>query len=147
MPLKLVAPINKEFTLNKTDEYYGVTGDPSKVTIRQATQGDNEKRTNLFAEVTRVIEGTKIKTSSRWSYEQLRRLEVYLTLVGCNITDDQDKPIFNFRSLQNGNQVLDMSESHFTEKWNSLPPLVAEEIHEKVLEVNISWDGTAGEVD
>lgn len=136
MPLQLSVPLEKEFVLEKTDEAYGVT-EPTKVTIRQAAQSGHERRASLFSNIVREMargdQDDIVRLIQRFSFEELKRIEVYLTLVGCNITDEHNKPLFKFSS--NGH----ISESSFTEAWGKLPPLVATEIHDCVLDLNIAW--------
>jgi len=141
MAFKLSAPIEKEFVLDKTDEIYGEKGDePTRVSIRQATQADHERRSSLWDTLTQEVEGEdfsnpdSVRIIQRLSVAELNRLEVYLTIVGCNIVKEDGKELFKFK-----NGKLDMSERAFINAWGLLPPIVANEIHEKVREVNITW--------
>lgn len=144
MPLKLVAPIEETFTLDKSDAQYGTDGEPTRVTIRQATQAHNEKRSAIFSEVTRVMgqdsSNEEIQLRQRWSLEELKRIEVFLTLIDCNILDEKGHPLFSFRNSKN-NQEIDMSLQEFSAAFGKLPPDVAQEIHDKVLKVNLTWSG------
>jgi hypothetical protein len=149
MSFKLVAPLVREFTLDKTDEFYENEGESTKVSIAQASQGENVRRVALFDEVTRVIterdENGDISIKQRWNMAELKRKEAFLTLVGCNIVDgDTGDPLFKFKT-EKSRPRLAMSETQFNAAWDSLPPMVAEEIHEKVMLVNVSWAGIAGE--
>lgn len=132
MALKLTAPIEKDFILEKSDKEYKNDGAPTTVTIRQATQGQHERRNQLINTFNREYDGISVTVSQNFSPEDLYRLEVELTLVGCNIDDVDDKPLFIFK----GNFVEPAS---FKKGWAKLPPIVAEEIHSKVLEVNPLW--------
>jgi len=148
MPVKLIAPIEKDFVLERTDLAYENEGDPTKVTIRQATQEQNERRSLIHSEVTQIISarssfGDDLQLRQKWSVEELKRVEVYLTLIGCNLEDEEGKSLFRFKSL-NGHSDLDMTENEFKKAWGRLPPDIAQEIHEKVLEVNLSWGGPLG---
>lgn len=142
MSLKLSSPIEQKFVLSKTDRLFKNEGEPTTISVRQATQGQQEQRARVFAEISRVIENENIfGTASMairqsWSMEELKRVEVYLTLSACNIRDIDDNPLFRF---QNGKLIMD--ESDFRDAWYQLPPSVADEIHEKVLEVNLMWSG------
>ena len=142
MPLKLVAPIIKEFTLDRADEKYGTDGTPSTVTIRQATQRQNELRQDLFAEYTQIMNFSKpqdeMEYKSSWNFMKLMRKEVYLTLVGSNLVDVDGKDLFKFKTDKSGS-VLNMTESEFARAWGSLTDDICREIHEKVLEVNVTW--------
>lgn len=145
MAIKIDNPQMQDFILERSDELYG-DGDPTRVTIRQATQSAHERRSQVFAEVSRVIERDDVygaaQTSIRqkWSMEELKRVEVYLTLAGCTIEGPDGSPLFVF----NNKNQLAMSESDFAKAWGMLPTDVAHEIHEKVLEVNYMW-GNQGE--
>ena len=62
----------------------------------------------------------------------MRRKEVFLTLVDCSLTTGEEpnlKPLFHFP----------LKEQEFNRAWADLPTMVADEIHDKVLEVNIDW--------
>lgn len=149
MPLKLSAPIIKDFPLEISDTLYGNDGEPTVVTIRQATQGAKERRGEVFAEVTRVLsqkntDDDSMELKSMWSWEKLKRMEVYLTLVGCNILDKDGKDLFKCKKGRDDIPYLDMTVSQFTLAWNDLYPEIADEIHDKVLEVNPTWAGPLG---
>lgn len=147
MSFKLSPPIEETFHLERTDETFDVQGEPTIITIRQATQLQNERRFNQFATIKqRFIPGDdEVEISQRFSPPELMRVEAFLTLTGSNITSDDGKPLFNFKSDKNGRTVLDMSEKAFELAWGELPNLVAVEIHEKVLEVNPTWRRSSGE--
>lgn len=141
MPLKLITPIEKEFTLDRSDRLYGTDGEPTKVTIRQATQAHNEKRAIVYSEITQEYNREEgMRSKQRFSVEELKRIEVFLTLVGCNIVGQDGKSLFRFRNVD-GKQSLDMTDREFAVAWGELPPDVASEIHEKVWEVNLTWAG------
>jgi len=146
MPLKLKVPTEETFTLDKSDKLYGTDGEPTRVTIRQATQAQNEKRSRVFSEVQRIMglqqDDSSYKLQQNWSNEELKRMEAFLTLVDCNLLDENDDPLFKFKkSKSDGKQYLDMTTQSFAEAWGKLPPIIAQEIHDKVLEVNLTWAG------
>lgn len=140
MPYRRDLPLVKEFTLDKSDILYGVTGEATKVRIRQASQAAHERREALYANVIRemrsAVDGQEdtVRLIQHFSLQELKRIEVMLTLAGCNIEDERGKHLFDFTE----DHVK--SESQFREAWGSLPPIVCDEIHEKVLEVNIDWN-------
>jgi hypothetical protein len=138
MALKLTAPIEKDFILEKTDKEYDVKDDHTTVRIRQATQGQCEVRNALLSEFTRVFDGDQLTVSQHFSPEELYRREVELTMVGCNIENDNGKPTFFFKDGK-------VDPASFKRGWAGLPPIVAEEIHDKVLEMNPLWAGPMGE--
>ena len=147
MSIKLSAPLIEDFYLEVSESAYGDgTEAPSKVTVRQATQGDHERRSRVFAEISRVIEEQRdfgmasMQIRQRWSMEELKRVEVFLTLAGCDILDHEGKPLFSFN---NDGKLID--EAVFSRQWSMLPPEVANEIHQKVLKVNYVWAGPEGE--
>lgn len=139
MPFVNKRPIEKEFVLERTDAKFGVSPDnPTKITVRQATTGENEKRDAFLSSFERSYEkadGDKVgymRVRQSINYAQLRRLEVKLTLSSCNILNEDGSPLFQF---VNG-RVVDAT---FDAAWDSLPPEAAEEIYEKVLEMNPTW--------
>lgn len=147
MPIKLIAPLEKTFTLDRSDELLGNDGTPTTVTIRQARQAQHEVRSAVYSEVTRVLARTeddgKMMLRQSWTMEELARTEVYLSMVDCNILGEDGKPLFNF-SKKGDHQYLDMTTHAFREAWGQLQPQVAAEIHEKVMEVNLTWAGPLG---
>ncbi len=148
MPLQLVAPIYKTFTLERSDEKYSVDGEGTTVTIKQAAQREHEQRQDLFSTLERKVKDlapNEVSIVSRFSYEELKRQEVWLTLVECNITKDDGKALFPTKKVKGGISQLAHSKAQFNEAWGRLPPDVATEIHEKVLEVNLMWTGIEGE--
>jgi hypothetical protein len=90
----------------------------------------------------------EVKTESTFS--QRIALEVFLTMVGCNISyQDMDGegnpsgdeiPMFDFGARPSGEEYLNMSRDEFLSQWGKLPASVAEEIHQKVLLKNPQWD-------
>ena len=146
MPLRLSAPIIKDFILEFTDKKYGTGDEMTKVTIKQASQMDNERRSQVLANNTRIINNdpSQFKMKSDWSFEELKRMETRLTLVGCNIENAEGKSLFKFKT-DNGVPALDMSDRDFERAFGALPPDVANEIHNKVLEVNYDWSNPLAE--
>lgn len=149
MPLKLNAPIVQTFILEKTDKKYGSKDEePTTVTLRKATQGQHEHRQQLFATLERRFNDLAPEQTSlvqTANTEELKRLEARLTLVASNILrDDGKKPLFYSKKSKDGLAELDMSYSDFDSAWALLPPDVAAEIHEKVLELNPMWGPRGG---
>ena len=136
MPLNLEPPVEKEFVLEKSDKKFGNTGEPTTVLIGQAREGENISRADLWARYERRInKADEMSISQEVSPAIVRRKEVFLTLRGCNLTMDS-KPLF----------IFPLKESAFNSAWSKLDPFIADEIHEKVLEVNLDW-AVAGEDD
>jgi len=141
MPFRLKTPVFKDFLLERTDKLYGVgSGEATKVTIKQASQLDNERRSQILANNTRILDSdaSRIKIKSDWSFEELKRKEVQFTLVGSNIEDIEGGSLFKFKTT-GGIPELDMNDLEFEKAWGKLPTEVAEEIYSKVLEVNFDW--------
>jgi hypothetical protein len=145
MALKLSMPLIKEFSLAETDQKYAelsgtvVTGEPTSIAVRQAETGENEARNALFSRFQREYTTDTVKVTQDISFDAVRRKEVFLTLAGCNITDTGDKPVFIFKNGRLDNEEV------FARAWAKLPPLYADAIHEKVLDVNIMWRAEVGE--
>ena len=140
--------IQKDFCLFKTDKEYDVVGGQTVITVRQATQKENASRDEFIIEeldkCSYFIEDVlKIRSDGfnhRLYYaifmvaEEIHALEVFLTLAACNIEGDMGKPLFIFED----GKVDSVS---FKRGWALLAPLVADEIHEIVLEMNPDWSG------
>jgi len=147
MPLQLAAPVYKTFELEETDETYEVD-EATTVTIKQAAQYEHERRQQLFSTLERKfkeLEPDEIILVQTLSTEELKRLEVWLTLVECNILDMDGNPLFPSKENKDGHSRLAMTNTAFVKAWGMLQPDVADEIHNKVLEVNQRWAGTVGE--
>lgn len=147
MPAKLKIAVEEKIFLGLDTE-----DDPDQdtyVVIRQASQAETEKRTELTAEASRVFRTidsrTEVEVKQRWSIEEQKKLEVFLTLVGCNITvggeneGEKERPLFRF-SKSGSRSILAMSEEEFNEAWGRLPTHWATKIHDAVLKVNQDWD-------
>ena len=137
MTIRLIAPHQTEFILERSDITFENTGDPTIISVRQATQGDYERRNSLFSEWARVRQLDKpneIRYVQSFSYEVVKRMEVFLALAACNILDESGDALFRFK-----NNRVDMSEQEFRVCWDKLPLLIADEVHEKVLQVNMTW--------
>lgn len=146
MPIRLEVPVEKEFTLDESDRIYGTPeGEPTRIVIRQGTQRDHERRAALFSQIIREVaknsqgDGDTVRWIQRFSFEELKRIEVSLTLKSCNIIGPDGKDLFKFNA--NGR----ISEDNFRQAWDALPPAVATEMHDCVLEVNVDWQPTLGE--
>lgn len=138
MPARLSPPTEETFDLPKTDEHLKNDGDPTTVTIRQASQGQHDQRSTLWAKFDKKFsldEGMdQVTISQEVSPADVRREEVYLTMVDCNLLGPDGKPLFEFP----------LTRDKFKRAWVQLPPIVAEEIHEKVLSVNPTWVAGGG---
>lgn len=141
MPYQFTAPLVKEFTLEKTDAKYNVKGDPTVVKIRQVKMGDKKLRDDLYAKFERRFDGITVTVAQTVSLDDVVRKEVFLTLAACNIlTEDGKKSAFEFDNDRLKN------EHEFNVAWAKLEPDIAEEIHEKVWEMNPMWNPNLGEL-
>lgn len=135
MPYKLIARAEQTFRLERTDAKFENEGDPTTVTIRQASMHDVEERGEVNNE---LIQEMRPDESNRlifkYSFWRLHRVEVFLTLKACNILDLEGKPLFRFKDGR-----LNMTLNEFTRVWGSLDPTICDEIHEKVLILNPDW--------
>ena len=144
MPAR-IKPLLKTFPLPKTDALYGNDNpdDPTTVTIKQADQGTASLRAaelNDF-DIERTIqdEGSSAVAKKRISFSVIRKIEVCNTVVGCNLQDADGNPFFKFLPNESG----PVSQEAFWKRWNSLDPVVAEEIYGHILEMNATWDPNA----
>jgi hypothetical protein len=149
MPIQLSEPIYEDFILEDTDKRYKNDGDPTTVTIKKAAQHEHERRQDFFKRMERKFtpsddaDDMEVTLIQDLSQEALKKLEVQITMVGCNILDEKGKPLFKF-TTRNGHPEMAMHPVKFAEAWGKLPPDVANEIHDKVVEVNFQW-GPEGE--
>lgn len=134
MALRLQPPVQKTLHLERTDVLYPSDGEDTTITVRQASQGEVEKRGDLYSHMVHEWKGEGHLVTQEFNVATLRRIEAAMTVVESNISDEKDKPLF----------VKGMKQEDFFKAWNTLPPAVAAEITEKVLEVNPIW-GEQGE--
>lgn len=133
-PVKLPEPLFQDFVLARSDKELGNSGEPTKIQVRQATQGENEARNRLFAIAERSFDKEgQMHMHQTISMDDVQRKEVFLTLASCNITGADGNPLFTF-----ANQRL-RSETEFEIAWFQLLPIIAAEIIEFVEKVNYQW--------
>lgn len=149
MPFKLTDPLYQTFELERTDKNYGNDGDPTTVTIRQARQHEHSRRQdqwNKFERRYSSLNPNEVSIVQELSFEAIKMLEAQMTLVESNILDESgEKLLFKTKKGKDGHPKLDMTPNDFEVAWGNLPMDVAQEIHEKILEVNPMWAGPAGE--
>ena len=128
-------PVQKTFTIPSS-----VYGDAS-VTIRQARTGDSIMRAELVAQTSYVVNDGfgEQEIRQRFNWEEMKRYDVFLTLVDCDIVmeDDKGEPVGSWFTFVNGKLQDRVA---FDRAYNALPIEISEAIHEKVLEVNPQWD-------
>lgn len=142
-----IKPVIQDFELD-----FRVPDEPDArchVAIRQARTGEQVRIGNLFADQTQIWDDESFGTvqlKRKWNPEELKQFRAYLTLVGCDLEDEDGSPIFQFRETKNGPE-LSMSQNSFYAAWGKLPAELTDEIHRKILKVNPQWDfsGAAGE--
>ncbi len=136
---KLIAKPVETFTLQEIDPKI-------EIKVRQATQIDVENLATLNEERTRQYErGGSIMTEiSRFNWEEIKRAQVFATLAGCNITDEENEPLFRFSA---GTMARLVDEVAFTFAWGNLPPKLANAIHRRVLKVNPTFGGIIDDED
>jgi hypothetical protein len=134
MPKKVAKPVDQICPLMKWDSEGGTT-----VTIRQATQGivdrlENFRTSNNEYQWDDKAQGKTTMKTNRGSAE-IRRLQVRETMVACNLVDEEtDKPHFTTFIFK-----TDADVKAWDEAWDALPTELAQEIWEKVLDVNPQW--------
>ena len=148
MTLIITRGLPEQYLLTKFDK-----DSEAFVTIKPATVAEQASRDELWAKQTRTYntgtpDSVEVKTESTFSQRQA--LEVYLTLVDCNIKfqdvsstgepEGDAVPLFNIGRKPDGGPYMAMDREAFLVQWGRLPSEVAEEIHEKVLLKNPQWD-------
>jgi hypothetical protein len=146
MAFKITKPIYQTFRL----DYY----DPQQpdafieVSFRQATTGDDVRVNNLFTRHRQIWNDKNVGEMALerdWNIREVMRFRCYLTMVACNLVDEDEKPIFRFKETRDGPR-MDMEQLAFNAAWDSLPAGITDEIYEKCLEVNEYWNpNKAGE--
>lgn len=152
MPFQIADPTYQTFHLERTDAIFNPGEEANTtVTIRQARQHEHSARQDQWARFERKYSQANpdmVSIVSQLSVEAIKMLEVYMVLIESNIlAEDGEKELFPSKKDKEGHATLNMTKVQFESAWGKLPPSVASEIHEKVLEVNPMWDSTLGEVD
>ena|SRR3990167_797193 len=132
MALKLAAPLIETVKLEDIDP----TGETFAVFV-QATMEQHERRNAIFADREYSWADSEvgvIRQRSKWNPDEQARLEVFLTLRDCNITDDKDNLLFPFKNGKIG-------ESQFYQAWAKMPPEWASSLHKACYQVNKVWAG------
>lgn len=148
MPITISLPTVKTLILDKSDKKYKNKGEPTTVTIRQARQAEHDLRMDTWALTRQVYDDAnpgRVETIRNMSLATLRVDEVYYTLVGSNLVDSEGKEVFPSKQGNDGIPQLALTKDQFKVAWGRLWPDIADEIHEKVLEVNPLWRGLEGE--
>lgn len=150
MPAVITRALPEELKLELPEEF-----DPegeARVVVKPATVAENATRDELWARQKRTYNANApdaMTIESESTFSQRQALEVFLTLVGCNLMYQDSgpdgaligeaKPMFQFKKV-GGFEALDMSRADFLTAWGKLPQVVADEIHRCVLLKNPQWD-------
>lgn len=150
MPIQLTSPIYKTFELVRTDRKYGNESEATTVTIKQARQHEHQSRQERFKRLERAWNSTEgpndVRLIQDVSMTEVWREEAWFTLVESNLLGIDGKPMFPSTKDQNGNPKLAFpNKQAFYEAWGQLWPDIAEEIVEKIHEINPLWGGPSGE--
>lgn len=135
MSLQLPKPDELEQTIKL------LKADPSGETwvrIKQATMGEDAVLSALWAKTSWEFDDDdrgKVKQYNDVSRAQITGEQVRLTLLECNITDHEGKPLFLTVHNPEGKYEREL----FYQAWSKLPASWAAEIHEAVLQVNPQW--------
>jgi hypothetical protein len=136
---RLLAPIETEFLITDVD---GVSpDDPIVVSFKQATEALNLHRQEMLAKpVTRSWQDEAYQEQLSFTpFSKRMAIDVWLTLIACNIERDNGSPLFNFHEIEGAKKVTDKTLEKFLTKWGKLPPQWAEAIYERCLRVNPTW--------
>jgi hypothetical protein len=119
--------------------------DQAYVIVRQATTGDNMRRSQIHKGTTLrwlTDEDGKPVTEENYNQNPLERyaFEAYTTLAGIgNLFDTDGKPMFEFESSGSYMKVKgDFND--FKERWGRLPLVVTDAILTAVYSTNPDWD-------
>jgi hypothetical protein len=150
MPIQLSAPLYKTFTLVRTDRRYNNDGDPTTVTVKQARQHEHAARAEAFKRLERAWSAGEspddVRLIQEVSMVEVWREEAWYTLVECNLLGPNGDVLFPSTKDQQGHPRLAFkNKQEFYEAWGQLFPDIAEEIVEKIHEVNSLWGGPSGE--
>jgi len=127
------------------------------VVIKPATVAEQAKRDELFSNQVRTYRAGQpdaIEIRGETTPSTRKALEVFLTMVDCNITyqplgangepSGDAVSLFKFGKTNLNEPRLDMDRVSFADAWGRLPQEVADEIYEKVMRKNPQWDPFQG---
>ena len=129
----------------KLDFYDAEQPDASiEVEFRQATSGDDLRVGALFSKQRQVWNDEKVGEMALerdFNWREVERFRVYLTLVGCNIVDENEDAVFKFKTTRDGER-LDMSKVEFERAYDALPTEITRQMYVACLSVNPQWDAS-----
>jgi hypothetical protein len=129
-------------------EVFPLKADPEKkaeVTIRQAREGENIERNEMFSRTTRIYDDNvlgEIRLQQEYNQRKLRRKEAWLVIGRVTgVLGDDGEELFKSAEGIDGPSVREaMSEEAFNRAWGKLPPEAAAEISTYVHKINKTWD-------
>ena len=135
MPYKLQVPLVSVVTyaFDKDGETTGTYRQPSRhqVALHQQLMG-RDSRALSTNEGMAFINPVTI--------EESRAVEVWLTLIACNLEDAKGKPLFKF-TKRGDKSELNMTWEEFWAAWGNIAePQVAQELWEGAMDVSPDWD-------
>lgn len=139
MPLKIIPVQAQRVRLNLDTSL-----DPEQdtwVEVNKATVGDINKLADLGSRIERVYnqEDNTYSVITNWNPSTIACYKAFLVLAGCDILDENDKPMFSFKKFGSRMQVSTDFQV-FQSVWAKLPAEIADAIMEAVYETNPEWD-------
>ena len=115
-----------------------------EVEFRQATSGDDLRVASLFSKQRQIWNDEHLGETvleRDWNWREVERFRVYLTLVGCNLVDENEEPVFRFKSTRDGDR-LSMNQTEFNSAYDALPSEITKQMYMACLAVNPQWDAS-----
>jgi hypothetical protein len=113
-----------------------------EVEFRQASSGDDLRVASLFSKQRQIFNDEQLGETiieREWNWREVERFRVYLTLCGCNLIDENEDPVFRFKTTRDGDR-LDMNHTEFNAAYDALPSEITKEMYMACLAVNPQWD-------
>lgn len=135
MPYKLAVPLIRVVTYAFDPE-----GDTTG-TYRQPSRHQVALHQQLIGRDSRALSTAEgMAFINPVTMEEARAVEVWLTLVNCNLEDAKGKPLFKF-SKKGDQTTLNMTWEEFWLAWGKITePAVAQQIWEGAMDVAPDWD-------
>lgn len=131
--------------MTKLDYYDPEQPDVSiEVEFRQATSGDDLRVASLFSKQRQIWNDANLGETvleRDWNWREVERFRVYLTLVSCNLIDENEDPVFKFKSTRDGER-LSMSQIEFNNAFDVLPSEITKQMYMACLVSNPQWDAS-----
>lgn len=149
-PYPIKEQVNMQFEAAVLSAPLALTTDPEGeaiVTVRQATEGENIERNELFAKTRRIYNdgNSEVTLEQDYNIRKLRRKEAYLTLATATGFVFQGDELFSTKDEGDGYRVrAAMKEGVFNAAWNRLPGPMVEEIVAHIYTINPEWNPNGG---